>query len=56
MPEATIYSYVTNGKMPKTCIKKMGRALRFEVVAVDQWVSGLSAVQPNAQEHKQSAH
>ena len=56
MPVPTIYTYVSTGKIPADCIKRIGRALKFEVGAVDRWVNGPSAVQANAQAHKQSAH
>jgi len=40
MPTATIYTYVNAGKIPDSCIRRIGRALRFEKAAVDRWVSG----------------
>lgn len=40
MPPATIYAYVSMGKIPSGCIRRIGRALRFELSAVDAWVSG----------------
>jgi excisionase family DNA binding protein len=40
MPKATIYTYVSLGRMPADCVRRIGRALRFEVAAVDAWVSG----------------
>ncbi len=40
MPEATVYTYVSTGKIPKDCIRRIGRALKFEKTAVDGWVSG----------------
>ncbi len=40
MPPATVYAYVSMGKIPSGCIRRIGRALRFEVSAVDAWVSG----------------
>ncbi|MFH1723228.1 MAG: helix-turn-helix domain-containing protein [Elusimicrobiota bacterium] len=39
MPVATIYTYVSTGKIPEACIKRIGRALRFEKDVVDRWVS-----------------
>jgi predicted DNA-binding transcriptional regulator AlpA len=56
MPVATIYTYVHAGKIPDNCIKRIGRALKFEVMAVDKWITGASAAPTTAQEHKQSAH
>ena len=40
MPPATIYTYVSTGKIPANCIRRIGRSLKFEKVAVDGWVSG----------------
>ncbi len=40
MPVPTIYTYVNTGKIPKDCIRRIGRALKFEVAAVDRWISG----------------
>lgn len=40
MPKATIYSYVSLRRMPQECVRRIGRALRFEVAAVDAWVNG----------------
>lgn len=39
MPRATIYTYVSLKKIPAECIRRIGRSLRFEVAAVDAWVS-----------------
>ena len=38
MPRATVYTYVHNGKIPADCIRRIGRALKFEIAAVDRWV------------------
>lgn len=38
MPKGTIYTYVSTGRIPKDCIRHIGRALRFDVAAVDRWV------------------
>jgi len=40
MPMATVYTYVSTGKIPAKCIRRIGRALKFEKAAVDAWVSG----------------
>ena len=56
MPAPTIYTYVSTGKIPAECIKRIGRALKFDVGAVDRWVNGASAAQATAQAHKRSAH
>lgn len=50
MPTATIYAYVGRGKIPSDCIKRIGRALKFDRVAVDRWISGPSAAQATALE------
>ena len=52
MPISTIYTYVSTGKIPAACIKRIGRALKFEVGAVDRWITGPSVVQLNAPKHK----
>lgn len=43
MPKGTIYTYVSLGRIPKDCIRHIGRSLRFEVAAVDRWVDGQQA-------------
>lgn len=40
MPVATVYAYVGRGKIPQDCIKRIGRALKFDRQAVDRWISG----------------
>jgi len=40
MPIPTIYTYVSTGKIPKACIRRIGRALKFEKAAVDGWING----------------
>lgn len=40
MPPASIYTYVSTGKIPAVCIRRIGRALKFEKAAIDAWVSG----------------
>ena len=44
MPVPTIYTYVSTGKIPADCIKRIGRALKFEVGAVDRWITGSSDI------------
>ena len=39
VPVATIYTYVSTGKIPAGCIRRIGRALKFERIAVDEWIS-----------------
>jgi predicted DNA-binding transcriptional regulator AlpA len=56
MPVPTIYTYVSTGKIPADCIKRIGRALKFEVGAVDRWITGPFAVQASAPKYTQSAH
>ena len=50
MPLATVYTYVSTGKIPAGCIKRIGRALKFEREAVDAWVNAQPSTQPSAQE------
>ncbi len=52
MPAPTIYTYVSTGKIPAECIKRIGRALKFDVGAVDRWVNGASTVQPRPPRQK----
>jgi len=52
MPVPTIYTYVSTGKIPSNCIKHIGRALKFEVRAVNRWISETSAVQTSAPKRK----
>lgn len=39
MPVPTVYAYVGRGKIPADCIKRIGRSLKFDRVAVDQWIN-----------------
>jgi excisionase family DNA binding protein len=39
MPKPTIYTWVCLRKIPAPCIVKLGRSLRFDVEAVDNWVN-----------------
>jgi excisionase family DNA binding protein len=50
MPIPSIYSYVCTGKIPAGCVRRIGRALKFEVEAVDRWVSDQSAPNPSPAE------
>ena len=52
MPVPTIYTYVSTGKIPAECIKRIGRALKFNVGAVDRWITGDSTTLANAPERK----
>jgi len=56
MPVATIYTYVHTGKIPDYCIRRIGRALKFDVAEVDRWITEASGSRANAQGYKQSAH
>ncbi len=38
IPRATIYSWVSTGKIPAKAIVRLGRSLRFDVKEVDAWV------------------
>lgn len=39
LPKATIYTWVSLRRIPG--VVHLGRALRFEVEAIDRWVTGL---------------
>ena len=54
--KGSLYTMVFMRKIPKECIVKIGRSLRFEKEGIDRWINAASAVQASAQEHKQSAH
>ena len=43
MPTATIYTYISTGKIPSVCVRRIGRSLKFEKAAVDGWISGQAA-------------
>ncbi len=38
-PKGSIYKMVCLRQIPKTCIVKLGRALRFEKELVDDWIN-----------------
>ena len=52
MPTATVYAYCGRGKIPANCIRRIGRSLKFDKLAVDQWINGPAAAQANAQAHE----
>jgi len=39
IPKGSLYVMVCLGKIPQSCIVRIGRALRFEKAAIDKWVS-----------------
>lgn len=39
-PKGSIYTMVFEGKIPADCIVRIGRALRFEKIKVDEWING----------------
>ena len=39
MPVATVYAYVGRGKIPKECITRIGRSLKFDRLAIDLWIN-----------------
>jgi len=49
MPVPTVYAYVGRGKIPPACIRRIGRALKFERSAVDAWITGQRQPQATAQ-------
>jgi predicted DNA-binding transcriptional regulator AlpA len=40
MPTATVYAYVGRAKIPQDCIKRIGRSLKFDKLAIDRWING----------------
>lgn len=52
MPVTTIYTYVSKGKIPARCIRRIGRALKFEVVAVNRWVTGSPVIKACRPRHR----
>ncbi len=42
MPVATIYSYRSLGKIPADCVRRIGKALRFEKEAIDRWINEMN--------------
>ncbi|HAH31889.1 MAG TPA: DNA-binding protein [Elusimicrobia bacterium] len=40
LPKSSIYTMVCNRKIPRECVVKIGRVLRFEREAIDKWISG----------------
>jgi len=52
MPVTTIYTYVSKGKIPARCIRRIGRSLKFEVVAVNRWVTKSPAIKTGQPRHK----
>lgn len=39
--KGSIYAFKCEGKIPKECIIKMGKSLRFDVIAIDKWLDSL---------------
>ncbi len=39
MPVPTIYTYVSLGRFPEGCVRRVGRALKFEKARIDRWIS-----------------
>ena len=38
LPKATIYTWVQTGRIPRNCVVRLGRSLRFHVPAIEAWV------------------
>lgn len=38
--KSAIYTMVCLRKIPKACVVKLGRALRFEKELIDEWLNG----------------
>jgi excisionase family DNA binding protein len=49
MPAPTIYTYVHLGRIPRSAVVRLGRALRFEKGEIDRWVN---AQKPEPQANK----
>lgn len=52
--KGTLYTMVCLKKIPPECIVHIGRALRFEKVAIDRWISEASAALTSVREHRLS--
>lgn len=39
----TVYVWVSSKKIPEWCVIKVGRSLRFDALAVSQWLDSLRA-------------
>lgn len=50
MPIPTVYAYVGRGKFSPQCVRRIGRSLKFDRAAVDEWINGQTAP-ANAQAH-----
>jgi len=46
MPTATVYAYCGRGKIPTDCIRRIGRSLKFDKLAVDVWINGGTSNNP----------
>ena len=38
----SIYTLKCKGKIPKACVIKRGKSLRFDIIEVDKWIIGLN--------------
>jgi excisionase family DNA binding protein len=38
-PKASIYTMVCLRKIPRACVVKLGRSLRFEKDGIDKWIT-----------------
>lgn len=52
MPTATVYAYVGRAKIPPDCIRRIGRSLKFDKLAVDRWINGPQSAQASAEAHE----
>jgi len=43
MPKATLYTYVSLGKIPQQCIVRIGKALKFDVEEIEKWITSLKS-------------
>ena len=40
IPKATIYTWVSLGRIPSNAIIRLGRSLKFDRRGIDEWISG----------------
>ena len=56
MKVPTVYAYVARNKFPPECVRRIGRSVKFDRQAIDEWISGQgAAAQASVQARTQSA-
>lgn len=43
IPRGTIYVWNCERRIPAQCVVKLGRALRFDIAAIDRWIDAQRA-------------